>query len=70
MSDMPELAEARATAQVLRATARVLRGEQAALTFRLRRAADVMDGLAALTLRCLQRIEQLEQMSRMLGGDE
>ena len=53
MSDMPELAEAQATAQVLRATARVLRGEQAALTFRLRRAADVMDGLAALTLRCL-----------------
>jgi len=34
--------------------------------FRLNRAADVLDGMVALAVRCLERIEQLEQELRQL----
>lgn len=68
MNPMSEIAEARASALVLRATARVVRAEQGSLRFRLNRAADALDGMAALALRCLERIEQLEQELRQLCG--
>lgn len=71
MSAIPELAEARATAEVLRATAKAVRADRGALCLRLYRAADVLDGMVALTLRCLERIEQFEQEVReLLGGDQ
>ncbi|WP_129648806.1 hypothetical protein [Peristeroidobacter agariperforans] len=61
MDGMNDIAEARATALVLRATAKAVRGEQGSLMFRLNRAADILDSMAALALRCLERIKQLEQ---------
>lgn len=67
---MHDIAEARATALVLRSTARVVRAEQGALRFRMLKAADALDGMTALVVRCLERIEQLEQELRTLraGG--
>lgn len=71
MSVTSQLAEARATAEVLRATARAVRPAGFGLTLRLYRAADTLDGMVALALRCLERIEQLEQDVRQrLGGDQ
>jgi len=71
MSVMSQLAEARATAEVLRATARAVRLERFGLTLRLYRTADALDGIVALAMRCLERIEQLEQeVRRHLGGDQ
>lgn len=70
MSARNQIAEARATAIVLRKTAKVLRGERGPLRFRLDHAADALNGLGAFTVRCLVRIEQLEQQLRQLraGG--
>ncbi len=70
MSVITELAEARATALVLRATARATRAEQDALRFRLNRAADTLDSVVALAARCLERIEELERQLRQLGGGQ
>lgn len=64
MDVVSDIAEARATALVLRATAKVVRAEQGSLMFRLNRAADILDGMVALAVRCLERIEQLEQELR------
>jgi hypothetical protein len=64
MDAMSDIAEAHATALVLRATAKVVRAEQGALRLRLNRAADALDGMAALAVRCLERIKQLEQELR------
>lgn len=61
MDGMSDIAEARATALVLRATAKSVRGERGPLMRRLNRAADILDGMAALALHCLQRIKRLEQ---------
>ena len=66
MNVLSDIAEARATALALRATAKVVRAEQGSLMLRLNRAADALDGMAALALRCLQRIELLEQELRQL----
>jgi hypothetical protein len=68
MNAMSEIAEARATALVLRSTARFVRAEQGALMLRLNRAADALDGMAALAMRGIERIEQLEQELRQLKG--
>lgn len=70
MNATSELAEALATSQVLRATARSFRDEQGPLHFRLNHAAAVLDSVVALAMRCLDRIEQLEQELRKLraGG--
>lgn len=64
MDGMNDIAEARVTALVLRATAKAVRGEQGSLMFRLNRAAETLDSMAALALRCLERIKQLEQELR------
>lgn len=63
---MSDIAEARATALVLRATAKAVGADQGSLMYRLNRAADVLDGMVALAVRCLERIEQLEQELRKL----
>jgi hypothetical protein len=55
MNAASDIAEARATALVLRATAKAVRGEQGSLMFRLNRAAGVLDGMVALAVRCLER---------------
>lgn len=66
---VPELADALATAEVLRATARAARGAPTTLGPRLYRAADTLDAVVALSIRCLERIERLEQeVRRLLGG--
>jgi len=71
MNAASQLAEALATSQALRATARAVRAEQGPLPFRLNHAADALDGMVALAMQCLERIEQLEQeVSRLLGGDQ
>jgi hypothetical protein len=56
-----QLAAAHASGEVLRATAKVVRADQGALCFRLNRAADALDRTALLVVRCLERIEALEQ---------
>ena len=66
MNASSEIAEARATALVVRATAKVVRAERGPLMFRLNRAADALDAMVALAMRCLERIEQLEQELRRL----
>jgi hypothetical protein len=69
MKARPDLAEALATSQMLRATARAFRGgEQSPLFFRLNRAANVLDAVAALAMRSLDRIEQLEEELRSREG--
>jgi hypothetical protein len=71
MSAIPELAAVVATAQVLRATARAVRGAPRTLGIRLYRAADTRVGVVTLAVRYLERIEQLEQeVRRLLGGDQ
>lgn len=64
MDGINNIAEARATALVLRTTAKAVRGERGPLRFRLNRAADILDGMAALAVRCLERIKQLEEELR------
>ncbi|WP_116812095.1 hypothetical protein [Steroidobacter cummioxidans] len=59
-----DIAEARATALVLRAKAKVVRSEQGSLMFRLNRAADALDRMVSLAVRCLERIKELEQELR------
>jgi hypothetical protein len=68
MDVVSDIAEARATALVLRATAKALRGVRGPLMFRLNRAADALDGMAALAVRCLERIKPLEQELRQFRG--
>lgn len=65
-----QLAEARATSLVLRATARAYRGFNFALMSRLNRAAGSLDNMVMLAVRCLGCIEQHEkEMRQLLGGD-
>ena len=64
MDGMNDIAEAHATALVLRTTAKSVRGERGPLRFRLNRAADILDRMAALAVRCLERIKQLEEELR------
>ena len=61
MNAMNEVAEARATALSLRASAKACAREQGALKFRLTRAAESLDAMVLLAVRGLDRIEQLEQ---------
>lgn len=63
-----EIAEARATALVLRSTARAVRGEQDSLRYRLLQAADALDAMVLLAARGIERTEQLEQELRQLNA--
>ncbi|MBM0105203.1 hypothetical protein JM946_10595 [Steroidobacter sp. S1-65] len=64
-----EIAEARATAIVLRASAKACGPEQGALKFRLTRAAEALNSLVLLVVRSLERIGGLEAKLRELGCD-
>lgn len=61
MNAMHDIAEARATALSLRASAKACTSEQGALKFRLTRAAESLDAMVLLAVRGLDRIEELEQ---------
>ena len=66
MNAASQIAEARASAISLRATAKACKGEQAALKFRLTRAAESLDATALLAMRGIERVEQFEQELREL----
>ena len=61
MNVTDEIAEARASALSLRASAKACGSEQGALKFRLMRAAEALDGMVLLSVRGLDRVEELEQ---------
>ena len=66
MSVMDDIAEARATAVSLRASAKACTPEQNALKLRLARAASALEGMVLVARRGIERIEQLEQELRQL----
>jgi hypothetical protein len=69
MNAMNDVAEARATALSLRASAKACTAEQGALKFRLTRAAESLDAMVLLAVRGFDRIEQLEQqLAGMTAG--
>lgn len=72
MNAMNQIAEARANALSLRASARACTPEQGSLKFRLTRAAESLDAMVLLAVRGFDRIEQLEQQlaARTATGSE
>lgn len=69
MNAMNDVAEARATALSLRASAKACTPEQGPLKFRLMRAAESLDAMVLLAVRGFDRIEQLEQqLAAMTAG--
>jgi hypothetical protein len=69
MNAMNDVAEARATALSLRASAKACAPEQGPLKFRLMRAAESLDAMVLLAVRGFDRIEQLEQqLAAMTAG--
>ena len=72
MNAMNDVAEARATALSLRASAKACTPEQGSLKFRLMRAAESLDAMVLLALRGFERVEQLEQQltATTVGGGE
>jgi len=66
MNAMNDVAEARASALSLRASAKACTREQGALKFRLTRAAESLDAMVLLAMRGIERIEQLERELREL----
>jgi hypothetical protein len=69
MNAMNDVAEARATALSLRASAKACTPEQGPLKFRLMRAAASLDVMVLLAVRGFDRIEQLEkQLAAMAAG--
>ena len=72
MNAMNDVAEARATALSLRASAKACTPEQGPLKFRLTRAAESLDAMVLLAVRGFDRVEQLEQQlaAGAAGGGE
>lgn len=66
MNVMNDIAEARASAVSLRASAKACTREQGALKFRLTRAADSLDAVVLLAIRWIERVDDLEQELREL----
>ena len=64
MNAMNKIAEARASALSLRASAKACTGEQGALKFRLTRAAESLDTVVLLAMRGIERVEQIEHELR------
>ncbi|GFE91532.1 hypothetical protein [Steroidobacter agaridevorans] len=60
MNAMPEIAEARASALSLRASAGACAPGQGPLKFRLMRAAESLDAIVLIAVRAIERIEVLE----------
>jgi hypothetical protein len=65
MSVINQIAEARASALSLRASAKACSPELGALRFRLMRAAESLDAIVLIALRGIERIEQLESALRL-----
>ena len=65
MNAMSQIAEARASALSLRASAKACAPEQGALKFRLMRAAESVDAMVLLAMRGIGRVEQLESALRL-----
>lgn len=65
MNAMNQIAEARASALSLRASAKACSHEQGALQFRLMRTAESLDALVLIAVRGIERIEQLELALRL-----
>lgn len=65
MNAMNQIAEARASALSLRASAKACTGEQGALKFRLTRAAESLDAVVLIAVRGIERVEQLESALRL-----
>jgi hypothetical protein len=61
MSVLHQIAEARASAITLRASAKACAPEQGALRFRLMRAAEALDAMALLALSLVEHVGKLEQ---------
>ena len=66
MNVMNDIAEARASALSLRASAKACTPEHGALKFRLTRAAESLDAMVMLAVRGIERIEELEHELRQL----
>lgn len=66
MNAMSEIAEARASALSLRASASACAPVQGALKFRLTRAADSLDAVVLIAVRAFERIEVLERELQQL----
>lgn len=66
MNAISQIAEARASALSLRASAQACGPEHGALKLRLRRAAESIDATALLAMRGIDRVERLEQELRAL----
>lgn len=69
MNVMHQIAEAKAAAIALRASAKACGPEQAALRFRLVRAAESFDSVIGIAVRGIERIEELEQELRQQKAD-
>nr|WP_298717234.1 hypothetical protein [uncultured Steroidobacter sp.] len=68
MSVLHQIAEARASALSLRASAQACSPDQGPLKFRLMRAAEALNGMALLALGLVERVGKLEQQLRRQGG--
>lgn len=68
MSAMSHIAEARASALSLRASAKACMPDQGALKFRLMRAAESLDAMVLIAVRALERIKQLEQQLTVMSA--
>ena len=66
MNAMNDIAEARASALSLRASAKACTPEQGALEFRLTRAAESLDAMVLLAVRGIERVEAHELELRQL----
>lgn len=69
MNAMNDVAEARASALSLRASARACTPAQGSLKFRLTRAAESLDAMVLLAVRGFDRIEQLEQQLAAMAAE-
>lgn len=67
MNAVSQIAEARASAISLRASAKACKREQTALKLRLTRAAESLDATSLLAMRGIERVEQFEQELRELS---
>ena len=65
MNVMSQIAEARASALSLRASAKACSPEQGALKFRLMRAAESLDAIVLIAVSGIESVEQLEMALRL-----
>lgn len=64
MNPASQILEARVAADVLRAKAKAIRGEEGATRYELLRAVDALDVMVTLARRCLTHVDALERLIR------